>query len=110
MMFGERRKQQRFTYNRIAKYYTDNAALPKDCMITDFSEQGARIMVPNGAVPDQFYLLISGDDHTARETCEAVWRLGDEVGIRFITNRATRERLDLVKRLGAQAKQIVRAR
>jgi hypothetical protein len=108
-MFGERRKHQRFSYNRIAKYCSDNGTLPKDCMITDFSEQGARIMVPNGAVPDQFQLLISGDQ-TARETCEVMWRLGDEVGVRFTTNRVKGQRQDLFERLRAEAKQTLRPR
>jgi hypothetical protein len=77
-------------------------------MITDFSEEGARIFVHDAVLPDKFYLLISGD-RTAQETCQVAWRLGDEVGVRFITERPSRERLQLVERLRTQAKQLLGA-
>lgn len=107
-MFGERRKHQRFQFNRVGKFYTENGALPRDCMITDISEQGARIVVPEAAVPDQFYLQISGD-RTMREHCEVVWRLGDEVGLRFIGDRLKRQREDLIKRVRTEARQLLKA-
>ena len=61
-MFDERRRHRRYTINRIAKFQTDSGALPRDCMITDISKQGARLFADGVEVPDQFHLLISGDE------------------------------------------------
>ena len=60
-MFEERRRHRRFTINRIAKFQADSGALPRDCMITDISKQGARLFADGVEVPDQFHLLISGE-------------------------------------------------
>ena len=97
-MFGERRKHQRFQFNRVGRFSSDNGALPRECVITDISEHGARIVVPDAAVPDQFYLQISGD-RPMRETCEVAWRLGDEVGVRFVGDQLNQQRQDVIKRL-----------
>jgi hypothetical protein len=107
-MFGERRKHQRFQFNRVGKFYTDSGALPRDCVITDVSEQGARIVVPDAAVPNQFYLQISGD-RPMRENCEVVWRLGNEVGLRFVGDQLNRQRQEVIKRLRSEAKQLLKA-
>jgi hypothetical protein len=107
-MFGERRKHQRFQFNRVGKFYTENGALPRECLIIDISEEGARIVVPDAAVPNQFNLLISGDRAT-REHCEVAWRLGDEVGVRFIGDRLKQQREDLIKRVRTEAKQLLKA-
>jgi hypothetical protein len=107
-MFGERRKHQRFQFNRVGKFYAENGALPRDCVITDISERGARIIVRDAAVPDQFDLQIFGD-RALREHCEVVWRLGDEVGLRFIGDRLKRQREDLIKRVRTEARQVLKA-
>ena len=60
-MSAERRQHRRYTINRIAKFQTDAGALPRDCMITDISKQGARLFADGVEMPDQFHLLISGD-------------------------------------------------
>jgi hypothetical protein len=82
-MFNERRKHRRYTINRVAKFQTDSGALPRDCMITDISQDGARLFADAIDVPDQFHLLISGESNTRRE-CQVVWRLGGEIGVSFI--------------------------
>jgi hypothetical protein len=82
-MFNERSKHRRYTINRIAKFQTDNGALPRDCLITDISHQGARLFADDIDVPDQFHLLISGEGSTRRE-CRVVWRLGGEIGVSFV--------------------------
>ena len=82
-MSDERRRDRRYTINRIAKYQTDAGALPRDCMITDISKQGARLFADGVEVPDQFHLMISGENGSRRE-CQVVWRLGGEIGVRFI--------------------------
>ncbi len=82
-MADERRRERRYTINRIAKYQADAGTLPRDCMITDISKQGARLFADGVEVPDQFHLLISGENGTRRE-CQVVWRLGGEIGVKFI--------------------------
>jgi hypothetical protein len=82
-MISERRKHRRYSINRIAKFQTDAGALPRDCMITDISHEGARLFADTVEVPDQFHLLISGDGGARRE-CRVVWRLGGEVGVSFV--------------------------
>jgi hypothetical protein len=82
-MLGDRRKHRRYTINRIAKFRSDIGSLPRDCMISDISKDGARLFVEGTDVPDQFHLMISGDEGTHHE-CRVVWRLGGEVGVAFI--------------------------
>ena len=82
-MVGERRRHRRTAINRIAKFRTDVGSLPRDCMITDISKQGARLFVDNVEVPDQFHLTIAGDEGEDRE-CRVVWRLGGEIGVTFV--------------------------
>jgi hypothetical protein len=84
-MFEERRRERRFTINRIAKYQADSGALPRDCMITDISKQGARLFADGSEIPDQFHLLISGEgENGSRRECRVVWRLGGEIGVTFV--------------------------
>ena len=79
-MRTERRQHPRYTINRIAKLQADSGSLPRDCMITDMSKQGARLFAAGVDVPDQFDLLISGDKGI-RRGCQVVWRLGGEIGV-----------------------------
>jgi hypothetical protein len=82
-MSNERRQHRRYTINRIAKFQADSSSLPRDCMITDISKQGARLFADGVEVPDQFDLLISGDKGV-RRGCQVVWRLGGEIGVSFV--------------------------
>lgn len=82
-MADDRRVHRRYTINRIAKFQADAGTLPRDCMITDISKQGARLFADGVDVPDQFHLLISGEGGTRRE-CRVVWRLGGEIGVTFV--------------------------
>jgi hypothetical protein len=81
-MFGDRRKHQRYIINRVAKWQLELGTLPRDCMISDISDRGARLFIEGVEAPDQFYLLIDGS-HNRREECHVVWRLGGEVGVTF---------------------------
>ena len=84
-MIQERRRDRRFTINRIAKYQADSGALPRDCMITDISKQGARLFSDGIEMPDQFHLVISGEgEKGSRRECRVVWRLGGEIGVTFV--------------------------
>jgi hypothetical protein len=83
MMSDERRRHRRYAINRIAKLQADATTLPRDCMITDISKEGARLFADGIDVPDQFHLLISGEKGDRKE-CRVVWRLGGEIGVTFV--------------------------
>lgn len=82
-MLNERRQHQRYKINRIAKFRTDANALPRDCMITDISQSGARLFSDGFEMPDSFELFISGEKRDHRQ-CRVVWRLGGEIGVTFL--------------------------
>lgn len=103
-MFGERRKHERYSINRIAKFHAESGSLPRDCTITDISESGARLFTSGDELPDQFVLVITGDK-SVREECRVAWRLGGEVGVEFVTRERERQRTDLIGRLRSETKQ-----
>ncbi len=80
----DRRQAPRRVLKRPAKIYTGNGALPRDCLITDISTGGVRLRVEGFEVADEFVLLLSGDDLAKECTYQVVWRLGDEIGARFV--------------------------
>jgi PilZ domain len=81
----ERRRSRRRTLNRMAKIQLANGTLPRDCLVTDISEGGVRLHVEGFDVPDDFVLLLSGDDFAGKEhNYKVVWRLGYEIGARLV--------------------------
>ena len=70
----DRRKHQRHSINRLAKFQTASGGLPRECTITDILVSGARLFVGDVEIPDKFHLLISGDK-IVREECQLVWSL-----------------------------------
>jgi hypothetical protein len=80
-MKQERRKQERLVVNRITTLRADRGSLPRECMITDISRDGARLFSDDAEVPNQFDLVIA--DNLARR-CQVIWRLGGELGVKFV--------------------------
>ncbi len=81
----DRRQSRRRLLNRTAKIQLGNGTLPRDCLITDISDGGVRLHVEGFDVPDEFVLLLSGDDVAAKERVyKVVWRLGYEIGAKFL--------------------------
>jgi len=81
----ERRQSQRRLINRMAKIQLATGTLPRDCLITDLSTGGVRLHVEGFEVPDDFVLLLSGDNLAQERNYEVVWRLGHEIGARFVS-------------------------
>jgi hypothetical protein len=77
---NERRKQPRLVVNRTTTWRADRGS-PRQCLITNISADGARLFTEDAAVPEQFDLTIA--DNVARR-CQVVWRLGGEIGVRFL--------------------------
>jgi hypothetical protein len=84
----DRRRFARRPINRIAKFHAGVGSLPRDCMVTDISENGARLYCEL-EVPEQFTLLLNADGEDIRQDCRVVWRLGGELGVEF-TRRSPR--------------------
>ena len=90
----EKRRSRRRQINRVAKIQLASGTLPRDCLITDISTGGVRLHVEGFDVPDDFVLVLSGDNLAKECSYRVVWRLGHEIGARFV---------GLVRRSGAAA-------
>jgi hypothetical protein len=82
-MLKERRRHVRHTINRVAKIQSAAGSLPRDCLVTDISESGARLYAEGIVVPDSFVLVVTGTE-TIRRDCRVLWRLGNEIGVEFV--------------------------
>ncbi len=76
----ERRRQPRLVVNRTTTWRPDHGS-PRQCLITNISADGARLFTEDAVVPQQFDLVIA--DNVARR-CQVMWRLGGEVGVKFL--------------------------
>lgn len=73
---------------------------PRDCMLSDVSETGARVMLTQPAeVPDRITLLL-GVQGAATRYCQVMWREGDELGLLFKKNPDPAQRPLLRSRTG----------
>jgi hypothetical protein len=70
-MLKERRRHVRHTINRVAKIQSAAGSLPRDCLVTDISESGARLYAEGIVVPDSFVLVVTGTE-TIRRDCRVV--------------------------------------
>ena len=74
-------ESERRTYNGGAKMHFGVGSLPRDCMIIDVSDGGARILAENLEVPAEFTLIFSTGQS---RRCRLAWRIGCEFGGEFI--------------------------
>ena len=82
---ADRRRARRRLINRVAKIQIGSGTLPRDCLITDISTGGVRLHVEGFEVPEEFVLHLTGEGIIAKECAyRVVWRLGHEVGARFM--------------------------
>ena len=80
-MLTERRKSDRRRFDRIAHFYAESSA-PRTCMVVDISDAGARLCSESD-MPQMFTLVIGTSEGELRRSCNLVWRLGVEHGVRF---------------------------
>jgi hypothetical protein len=80
----ERRRSQRRPIDREAKIQLADGTLPRDCVIADISTGGVKLHVEGFEVPDDFVLILSADGVAKECNYQVVWRLGHEVGARFV--------------------------
>ncbi len=78
----ERRKNFRVEWNSPGKMYHRNGRFARLCIVSNFSNGGARITgVEPGTVPDEFILRIFPHGHTYE--CHVTWRSKDGLGVEF---------------------------
>jgi PilZ domain len=89
---ADRRLSRRGLINRVAKIQFGGGTLPRDCLITDISTGGVRLHIEGFEVPEEFVLHLDGEGLAKECAYRVVWRLGHEIGARF---------LGIVRRSGA---------
>ena len=80
----DRRRSPRQLINRVAQIQIGTGTLPRDCLITDISADGVRLHVEGLDVPDNFVLVLSGENIAKECTYRVAWRLGHEIGASFV--------------------------
>lgn len=79
----ERRKNFRVEWRSAAKIYDCDGRSAGKCIVSDFSNGGAKIIGPKcSAVPDEFILRITPRSRAQR--CQVIWRSKDGLGVKFI--------------------------
>lgn len=81
----ERRKNFRVEWNSPAKIYDCNGRFARLCIVSNFSNGGAKITGLNpDTVPDEFILRIS--PHGPPHRCHVIRRSKDGLGVEFADN------------------------
>ena len=82
-MFKEKRKDFRRVLRHSAWIGTLGGGPLRGCMVSDISENGARLEVEGAEeLPDEFQLLLSGESGIYRK-CRAIWRMHNQIGVQF---------------------------
>jgi hypothetical protein len=82
-MPGEKRRSHRRPLKYPARIDVGDGSPLRDCVLSDVSESGARVIVNKPEdVPEQFILLV-GTLGAAPRQCRVVWRDGTELGLEF---------------------------
>jgi hypothetical protein len=83
--FEEKRGAPRYPLERLAKIQLGLGQPPRYCVITDISGGGVRVNTFGFNVPDEFVLLLSGDGPAQDGTYRVIWRIGRDVGAKFVS-------------------------
>ncbi|MGZ5877547.1 MAG: PilZ domain-containing protein [Bradyrhizobium sp.] len=80
-MLANRRRSERRLCRRVAKIQFGTGSLPRDCMITDVSDGGVKVVAEYLDIPPEFTITLSTGDS---RHCRLAWRIGCEFGAQFI--------------------------
>jgi hypothetical protein len=79
----ERRKNFRVEWNAPARMYDKKGRFTRFCVVSNFSNGGAKIVsIDPKLVPKKFLLRIS--PHGRPHQCQVVWRSKDGLGVQFV--------------------------
>jgi hypothetical protein len=81
VMLVNRRRSERRMCRRVAKIQFGTGSLPRDCMITDVSDGGVKVIAEYLDVPPEFTIILS--EGRPRQ-CRLAWRIGCELGAQFV--------------------------
>jgi hypothetical protein len=81
----EKRGEPRYPLERLAKIQLGHGHPPRYCIVTDISGGGVRVNTFGGGIPDEFELLLSGDGPAQDGKYKVIWRIGQDVGAKFIS-------------------------
>jgi len=77
------RRKPRRQFHYRARLLTSAKGPPRNCLIEDISQSGARIVLEEGQeLPKRFVLLLSSPGD-ARRVCRLVWQAGLTAGVKF---------------------------
>ena len=83
----ERRRAPRRRLGRLARIVLSQNAEPRYCLVTDISDGGVQLHVNGFDVPEEFTLLFAPEDGPTRSgTYEVAWRLGLNIGAKFVSD------------------------
>ena len=80
-MLANRRTSERRMCRRVAKIQFGTGSLPRDCMITDVSDGGVKVIAEYPGIPSEFTIILS-TGHPRQ--CKLAWRIGYEFGAEFV--------------------------
>jgi len=80
-MLANRRRSERRICRSLAKIQFGTGGLPRDCIVTDISDGGVKIVAEFLEPPPEFTLIFS--EGRPRQ-CRLAWRIGCEFGAEFI--------------------------
>jgi hypothetical protein len=91
MLLNQRKSliDRRRPYKRFAKIKCYPGSLPRDCMITDLTERGLKVIAEDEDIPAEFTIIFS-TGHSRR--CHLRWRKSHELGADFIDSVRRRRR------------------
>ena len=85
-LYEERRGATRRHVFHTVKMLIGADTAPRDCLILRISDGGVRLYVVGFDVPDEFVLLLSGDDGIEEQNkFKVVWRQDNEVGAELVS-------------------------
>ena len=82
--FEERRRSPRHRLGQLATIKLGIGVAPRYCLVTNISAEGVRIHVNGFEVVDEFVLMFPGGGVGQDGTYKVVWRLGQNVGAKFV--------------------------
>ena len=80
-MFANRRQSERRVCRNVAKIQMGTGSLPRDCMITDISSGGVKVIAEYLEIPEEFTIILSSG---GPRQCRLAWRIGHEFGAQFV--------------------------
>ncbi len=80
----EKRGAPRYPMERLAKIHAGDGTAARYCVVLDVSDGGVRINAFGLHIPDEFVLILSGDGPARDGTYRVIWRIGNDVGARFV--------------------------